>query len=142
MIYDTEFKSFVDDIVSCGRKFWLEVPPISSAINSKSGGLLELLLRSGRIQVERVIHGPNEIVPLHRHPHVDSCEFTLSGIGELWLRKRIFVLDANTTPWKPMFVSRRCFHGGKAYDKGGSFLSVQFWHSPIRSVKDDWEDAV
>lgn len=124
------------------KQFWISHNPGLFVTNPRSGGILEVLFRRGCLQVERITHGPNETIPMHRHPNVDSYEFPLMGTGELWVRKRVFKLDAAIAPWKPVPISRNCYHGGRSYEQGGSFLSVQYWHvTPVQSVIDDWEDS-
>src|ERR1044072_1237000 len=84
-----------------GQFYWLNRLSLESTVNHRNGGRIELMFREGRTQIERITHGPFEVVPLHRHPTVDSCEFPLWGSGELWINHRKYFLDETRTRWRP-----------------------------------------
>jgi hypothetical protein len=121
-----------------GQDYWIGRHTLEDRM-SHTGGKLEMLSQYGNLQIERVTHPPYGLIPLHRHPDVDTYEFPLWGSGELWIGRRKFILDDKTTPWCPMFISRKWFHGGKGYERGGCFLSVQYWHiQPVQSITKNW----
>jgi hypothetical protein len=136
------FNDFLDLVrwaESKGRSYWREQAPITSVINERSKGRLDLLFREGFLQIERVYHGPFEVVPMHRHPDVDSAELSIWGAGAFWIRRRRFALGEGITPWRRFFIPHTCWHGGISDASGGSFLSIQNWYAPIKSIKDNWE---
>jgi hypothetical protein len=134
------FTEFVRWVESRPRAYWQDVAPISTEINDRRCQI-DLLYREGSFQIERVTHRPFHITPLHRHPLIDSFEFGIRGSGELYLNGRCFKLDDRFTPWRPLFISRRTWHGGRVGERGDSFLSVQAWDGPILgSVTRSWED--
>ena len=134
------FNDFARWADSKGRAYWSDLAPTGYTANEATGARLDLLYRAESFQIERVIHGAFEVVPMHRHPIVDSFEFPLWGSGELWLGARKFDLDDKFTPWRGIYISRNTWHGGKGKDRGGAFLSVQSWHGPIiGSVITSWE---
>lgn len=124
-----------------GRDYWRHVQAISTSFPEKDV-TTEVLWSKPRVQIERITIAPFGIVPLHRHPLVDSYEFPLWGRGEIWLNRRRYKLDEETTPWRSLFVSRSIWHGGCSTDnKGGAFLSVQHWHVPLTgSIRASWEE--
>lgn len=137
----THFEKFVQSVESRGREYWTDYQAIGFSKNPSTRGHLDLLYRVGCLQIERVIHGAFDVIPLHRHPGVDSYEFPLWGSGELWIGQRRFVLDDTFTPWRPLYVSRATYHGGQAMERGGAFLSVQHWPRGVRgSVVSSWEN--
>jgi len=123
-----------------GQYYWLNRRSLKSTLNRRNGGLVELMYQDGQAQIERVTHGPFQVVPLHRHPHVDSYEFPLWGSGEIWINQRKYFLDDRRTRWRPLFISRKTWHGGCGKERGGAFLSVQWWdgEEPDGSVLEDW----
>lgn len=136
----SRFEDFALWAESRGRTYWQDAAPIGCATNEATGARLDLLYRGDAFQIERVTHGAFETVPMHRHPAVDSFEFPLWGSGELWLNNRKFLLDDKVTPWRGLWVARRSWHGGRASERGGAFLSVQCWYGPILgSVIFSWE---
>lgn len=123
-----------------GRDYWMRERSLGCTENSLTGGKLELLSSTKHFQIERVIHGPNEIIPMHRHPACDSYEFPLWGAGELWLGHHKIELDDRVTPWGKISIPHNRWHGGKGTERGGAFLSVQFWPDGVTgSVISSWE---
>jgi len=128
------------DVESEGKDFWLEWKSISSIENPLTNGKLEVLYRDSHFQIERVTHGPYEVIPIHRHPALDSYEFPLWGAGELWLGSHRIALDDARTPWGKIAIPRTRWHGGKGTERGGAFLSVQYWPDGVTgSVISSWE---
>ena len=133
-----ELKRFAEKVAEQEPLYWLRHPSLESRV-SHTGGRLDQLYQVGRFQIERVIHKPYGVIPMHRHPDVDTYEFPLWGSGVLWIGRRKFELDDEVTPWCPMFISRNWYHGGKGYDRGGCFLSVQYWYvEPVQCITKNW----
>ena len=125
-----------------GRAYWLDAAPIGpTVVNERSGSRLDLMYRGDFLQIERAWLHPWEIVPLHRHPDVNSAELSIWGKGAFWIRRRKFVLDETCTRWHPFFIPSTCWHGGEADKSGGGFLSIQQWIVGVgqRSIEDNWE---
>lgn len=134
------FSEFAREVEAKGQLYWLNCAPQTSEHDPKINGQVELISRLENWQIERVTFGPYGGVPMHRHPLVDSFEFPLWGSGLITIGRHHFKLDDKWTPWKPLYVSRKTWHGGYGYERGGGFLSVQRWHGPILgSLVLNWE---
>lgn len=98
---------------------------------------IELLYTDPPYQVERVYLKPDIVVPLHRHPHIDSWEFFLEGggIAQLGHAK----VDGKTAKYKLFYIPHTMWHGVNTNSEGASFISIQHWLRPeITSVSEDW----
>ena len=133
------FAELRDWVKKQGQFHWINARALESKPNEMNGGTVDLMWRQDNMQVERMTHNPYDVIPMHRHPQVDSYEFPLWGSGEFWLNGRKLFLDDTTARWRPIFISRNTWHGGCGKERGGAFLSVQCWHMPINgSVLDNW----
>lgn len=135
-----DFKEAVTMADKLGAEYWIKAEPLSVS-HPERDITLEFIRRDRDWQIERVTVAPFGVVPLHRHPLVDSYEFPLWGEGEIWLGAHKYKLCEGITPWRPLFISRRTWHGGCGYERGGAFLSVQHWHAPISGhINASWEN--
>lgn len=135
-----DLQRLIKSVTAQPPEFWRGYKALYSITNPITGNRLDLLMHMSQLQIERVIHRPLGLIPMHCHPNVDTYELPLYGSGELWLGKRVFHLDDTYTPYKPLYLPRGYPHGGVSTERGGEFLSVQYWHvKPVGSIADDWE---
>jgi len=91
------------------------------------------LYRKKPYQVQLFILEPNTIIKEHSHPNIDSYEMFLWGMkfthkSKIIIDEKMALLKKNDMPrcshWT-LRIKTNELHGGKASDKGGSFISIQ-----------------
>lgn len=106
-----------------------------------------LLHREGKFQVEIVQVDPNTVLPVHRHPGVDSIECPLAGLMRFQVegvdpyaripdsRLERFALG------RLLRIDAGAWHAGRAGPKGAIFLSIQRWAPELAMamVGERWE---
>jgi hypothetical protein len=110
------------------------------------------LYRKKPYQVQLFILEPNTIIKEHSHPNIDSYEMFLWGMkfthkSKIIIDEKMALLKKNDMPrcshWT-LRIKTNELHGGKASDKGGSFISIQKWLNNIdpTHVSKDWNGDI
>lgn len=110
------------------------------------GSVKTSILRSDlRFQVEVVTVAPNTVLPLHRHPDVDSIDIMVEGdilidvegviiAGDYSCERRAAFLNG-----KGLRIAADALHGGVVGPQGVTFLSCQRWKMlPLPSIGLNW----
>ena len=104
-------------------------------------GRTEVLFCESPWQVELVTVAPNTIIPEHAHLHTDSWEIFLAGKGIARIGHRVTQRDDAFDPPFTVFgfVPHSAWHSGEALEKGGLWLSAQYWlNGKPTSLSEDW----
>ena len=124
---------------------WLSNPIIElleDSIYEDHNAILTTLYRTEKYNVELFVTKPNVIVPIHKHPGIESYDKYLFGSGTVLVgdnannlyklqvpnRRDIFWLTANT------------WHSVITEDKAVGFLTFQKWNTTPTHVSHDWID--
>ena len=97
-----------------------------------------ILHRDGPFQTERVDMDPHVVIEPHRHPHVDSLEYYVSGTARIQIRHRQFQLHPSQASDLCLLITHNTWHSGVVGADGLSFLSIQYWSIPPTSATRDW----
>lgn len=100
--------------------------------------------RAGPLQAELIRIYPNERIPLHVHPHVDSIDLIVSGDIDLVISgKRI--AEGYAKERRSAFLARAGLriaanapHGGSTGEEGVVFISCQRWGVPQTHIALAW----
>lgn len=101
----------------------LAAKPLS--LQSCGGFDCAVVHRMGNLQVELVHISPGEVVPMHRHPGVDSIDLLVEGnvsrfqIGDHSVSRFVRGMGLR--------IAQDAMHGGTAGMEGVLFLSCQRW---------------
>lgn len=128
-----------------GRVNWWAVPRLGV---TNFGSIISMVLyRQAPFQVELFIvpNAPSSF-PNHKHPHVDSYEFPLSGDHTLFFDNKPLYNQYNMTRWvnnevdsPPVHIKPDQYHSGEGRTPY-AFLSIQKWLDGVvpTSVGLDW----
>ena len=105
-------------------------PPLGEIINNDGKVIETILYRHGQFQVQMCIVEPHSELPDHIHPEVDSYELYISGD---------IIFRRNGEAWCPqnpgndaLRILPTADHGGTFGDRGGVFLSIQYWQNGVK----------
>lgn len=122
----------------------LSVVELANGLREGSGVTALVLHRDGQFQTELFLMHPGAAssVPMHRHPHVDSMEYFLTGGVQFTKNNRTDASLPRTPPWAAPLLSVRArdWHAAAVEPEGAAFLSIQRWHEGFApsSVTLDW----
>jgi hypothetical protein len=103
---------------------------------------LDLIYLSHPFQIEKATVKGDTLIPMHRHPNVDSYEVYSGGGGVLRIGKRVFKISESIMRI-PLSIPRDAWHGGEVAPCGSTFFSIQFWHQPgTGPITTDWESEI
>ena len=114
-------------------------PPLGEIIKFDDRVTESILYRHGQFQVQMCTVAPGSELPDHIHPEVDSYELYISG--DICFRR-------DGEPWYPqnpgkdtLRILPNSSHGGTFGDRGGVFLSIQYWQNGVDPdfISNHWE---
>lgn len=95
-------------------------------LNSPGSFNCSVIHRTGKFQAELIKIHPNEKVPLHWHPGVDSIDFFLNGSVDMVVGH----IRINRCPKRiGIRIDQHVVHGGVVGPNGLTYISCQKWNS-------------
>lgn len=101
--------------------------------------------RDGLFQTELIRMAPGEVIPVHRHPGIDSIDLLVSGDIAIEINGAVIAGDysperrAAFLAGKGLRIDQTAFHGGRVGPEGVTFLSCQRWNVAPSHIGLCWE---
>lgn len=123
----------------------LKAAPLSSLANEQWD--CAVVHRAGQMQAEVIRIGPNERIPPHLHPHVDSIDLLVTGDIDLVISGKR-VAEGYSSERRAAFLKRAGLriaanapHGGATLGEGVLYISCQRWAIPQSHIALAWAGA-